>query len=202
MRVIQSLSHPWCHGGGCLGVKYSLEAEQDQPLNEYDLWYLPTIPWALIFPLHKKTKQNKTKKLKCLMIPKTLGWVPALINEPHLWGASIPRWQTCLAAKAHPGDEFPSTIFFFPSQFGASGWTGETESLHKLSPSLSLFVCRFHTLFIASIMTFTVMWQIEETNGKPWSKSWKLYIIKRKSQLSLQGSIFLRKRKTSWWSPT
>lgn len=63
--------------------KYSLDSEQGlQPLNEYDLWVLPTIPRALILPLQKN--------LQCLMIPGTLGWAPTLINEPHLRGASIP----------------------------------------------------------------------------------------------------------------
>lgn len=64
-------------------MKYSLDSEQGlQPLNEYDLWVLPTIPWALVLRLQKN--------LQCLMIPRTLGWAPTLINEPHLWGASIP----------------------------------------------------------------------------------------------------------------
>lgn len=38
------------------GLKYSLDSEQGlQPLNEYDLWVLPTIPWALILPPQKKS---------------------------------------------------------------------------------------------------------------------------------------------------
>lgn len=83
MKVIQQLSHQWCHKGGWKGVKYSLDLQQGlQPLNEYDLWVLPTIPWAPISPLQKN--------LQCLMIPRTLGWAPTLINEPHLRGTSIP----------------------------------------------------------------------------------------------------------------
>lgn len=64
------------------GTQIQLDSDQGlQPLNEYDLVVLPTIPWALISP---------PKIRQCLMIPGTLGWAPTLINEPHLRGASIP----------------------------------------------------------------------------------------------------------------
>lgn len=53
-----------------------------QALNEYDLSVLPTIPWALVPSLQKS--------LQCLMIPRTLGRAPTLINEPHLRGVRIP----------------------------------------------------------------------------------------------------------------
>lgn len=77
IKVIHLVSRQWCHEGGWKAVKYSLASEQGlQPLNEYDLWVLPTIPWALILPLQKK------KETTVFNDSRTLGWAPTAINEP------------------------------------------------------------------------------------------------------------------------
>lgn len=67
------------------------------------------------------------------MIPRTLGWTPSLINEPHLWGASIPETllqrQSCMATQVHHGDETlleQTLLEQSPPQCGVSGWTGNT----------------------------------------------------------------------------
>lgn len=87
-------------------MKYSLDAEQGlQPLNEYDLWVLPTIPWAVIPPLQKNTMFNDSKDSG--VNSNSNQW--ALYREPVSLVTLLPR-QLCLATRVHHGDKFP----FFP----------------------------------------------------------------------------------------
>lgn len=91
----------------------------------------PQFP-GLSFPLLQKN-------LQCLMIPRTLGWAPTLINEPHLGGAGIPGDAVAkTVVLGNPGSPWwwvpVRIVFFFPPRWGAPGWTGKAVSLCKVFP--------------------------------------------------------------------
>lgn len=148
-------------------MKYSLDSEQGlQPLNEYDLWVLPANPWALIPPLQKND-------LQCLMIPRTLEWTPSLINEPHLWGASIPETllqrQSCLATQVHHGDE--TLLEQPPPPIVECLVELATESLCNLCSCLFSLE---RTVEIKYIVCFDNSYLVDCFNDKcQWSDNWK-----------------------------